>query len=147
MRWLFFAKLSLYWAVALVIVEGLLALSAHRLEIHPAIQWWLLGVGFVSSLSLVGLTVGLGAAWIDPTAQDAARVVSSSRGALALVLMLGYVGCVAWAMVLAWTSWHRGRPEGMLLASVTLGGISLLAGWLPVRRGLARIERLDEETP
>ncbi len=94
-------------------------------------------------MAIVGLTVGLGARWIDPNAQDAARVVSSSNGALVLVLMLTYVGCVVSALVMAWAGWAAASPGRLIVTAVGLAIISALTGWLPVRLGLAKLERLE----
>jgi hypothetical protein len=100
-------------------------------------------MGAVASVTLVGLTVGLGAWWIDPGAQDAARVVSSSNGALVLVLMLGYVGCVISALVLAWHGWLLGRPGLLAVATVALLGVSAIVGVWPVRRGAQVLAHLE----
>jgi len=137
------SKLCLYGTVAVLVVEGLLILSAQRLGVPLAIRWWLAAVGVLSALSLVGLTVGLGAWWIDLTAQDAARVVSSSSGALVLMCMLGYVGCVAAALIAAWSSWLSGSSVGLLAASLGLLLVSLVAGVLPVRGGLRTLDQLE----
>jgi hypothetical protein len=142
-RRLLLAKFSLYGVLAAAIIEGLLWLSAGRLGVAPGIRWWLAGVGMVSALALVGLTVGLGAAWVDPSAQDAARVISSSSGALVLVLMLGYVGAVIAALVLGWADWSAGTAARLYGASAGLAVVSAVAGWVPMRRGLERLERLD----
>ena len=142
-RHLLTAKLSVYSTLGLLIIEGLLWLSMGRLEVPFPIRWWLAGVGVVAALTLVALAVGLGAWWIDPSAQDAARVVSSSNGALALVLMLCYVGCVVGALIVAWISWSHALSSGILLASVGLVAMSALAGWWPLRQGFRRLERLE----
>jgi ABC-2 type transport system permease protein len=143
MRRLLVSKLCLYGAVAVVIVEGLLTLSAARLAVPTEIRWWLAVIGVVASLTLVGMTVGLGACWIDLTAQDAARVVSSSNGALVLVFMLCYVACVVGALVAIWSNW-LGAPLGRMLSAT--GGllvVSVAAGAAPVWRGWRKLERLD----
>jgi ABC-2 type transport system permease protein len=142
-RHLMRAKLYLYGLAGVAIIETLLWMSASRLGVPMAVRWWLAGVGVLAALSIVGLTVGLGACWIDPDAQDAARVVSSSSGALVLVLMLAYVGSVAGALVLAWTSWAAGSAAGALVATVGLMGLSGLAGWIPVQAGLRTLERFE----
>jgi len=142
-RHLLTAKLSVYSALGLLIIEGLLWLSMGRLEVPFPIRWWLAGVGMAAALTLVSLSVGLGACWVDPSAQDAARVVSSSNGALALVLMLCYVGCVVGTLLIAWISWTRALYGQVWLASAGLGVLSLLAGWWPLLQGFRRLERLE----
>jgi len=142
-RHLVTAKLSVYSTLGLFIIEGLLWLSMSRLEVPFPIRWWLAGVGVVSAATLVALAVGLGAWWIDPAAQDAARVVASSNGALALVLMLCYVGCVVGALLVAWISWTRAFPAGVVLASAGLCAVSGLAGWWPIRQGMRRLNHLE----
>lgn len=141
MRRLMWAKLGLYGVIAVVVVDGLLALSASRLGLSLTVSWWLAGVGTIAALTLIGLTVGLGAWWINPDAQDAARIVSSSNGALVLVLMLGYVGCVVSALVAVWGS--GADPRGMTLASMGLIGGSLVIGGVPIRQGMVRLERME----
>jgi ABC-2 type transport system permease protein len=137
------AKLVLYGTIAIVVIEALLWLSAGRLGIPMQIRWWLGGVGILAGLTIVGLAVGLGAWWIDPSAQDAARVVSSSHGAFVLVLMLCYVGCVVHALVIAWTGWATDAPGRLLLASAMLAVISIVTCSLSVRLGLAKLERME----
>ena len=143
MRRLMLAKLWLYGIVGVAIVEGLLLVSMHRLGVPLSLRWWMAGVGVCAAMTLVGLAVGLGAWWIDPTAQDAARLISSSAGALVLVLMLGYVGCVIAALAVAWKSWHDGGMPSVVLASLGLVVVSALAGLVPVWRGYATLERLE----
>jgi len=143
MRLLLYSKVWFYGVLAVAINEGLLMLSASRLGVPLPIRWWLALVGVVSALAVVGLTVGLGAWWIDLTAQDAAQVVSSANGAMALVLMLGYVGCVVAALVAAWASWRASSEYGLFLVSIGLVVVSVMAGGLPLYGGLAKLERLE----
>ncbi len=144
LRWLLLSKVCLYGTLAVFIVDGLLMLSASRLGVPLTIRWWLAGVGVCAALTIVGMTVGLGAWWIDLTAQDAARVVSSSNGALVLVLMLGYVACVVGALMAAWTSWLTFSGRGLVLNSLALAAISFAMGAWPLRWGLAKLERLED---
>ena len=144
MRLLLASKLYLYGTLAVLLVEGLMALSLSRLGIPMPIRWWLSGVGAMAALTIVWLTVGLGAYWVDVDAQDAARVVSSSNGALALVAMLGYVGAVVAALVAAWTEWLHGASGRLVMVTVGLVSASLIAGLVPIQQGLARLERLDD---
>jgi len=111
--------------------------------VPPLFRWWLAGVGGCAAVAIVGLTVGMGAWWIDLDAQDAARVVSSSSGALVLVLMLGYIGCVVAALVFAWTSWINHFLSGLLAAGIGMALVSFLVGWIPLRGGFVKLERLE----
>ena len=90
-------------------------------------------------MAIVGLTVRMGAWWIDLNAQDAARVVSSSNGALVLVLMLGYIGCVVAALVFAWTSWISHSISGLIASGVGTATVSLLVGGIPLRGGIGEV--------
>ena len=143
MRQVLLSKVCLYGLLAIWLVEGLLVLSTSRLGVPLAIRWWLAGIGLLASLTIVGLTLGLGACFIDLTAQDAARVVSSSNGALVLVLMLGYVGCVVIALMIVWASPIGSSPLWRLLATAEVIGASVLAGVIPVYRGAASLTRLE----
>lgn len=143
MRQVLLSKVCLYGFLSILLVEGLLVLSTSRLGVPLAIRWWLAGIGFLAALTIVGMTLGLGACFIDLTAQDAARVVSSSNGALVLVLMLGYVGAVVMALTMVWAS-GSGKPLlWMLLATAEVMGVSVLAGVIPVYRGAAKLTRLE----
>ena len=143
MRELLTAKVVLYGGLAVFIIEGLLIVSSGRLELPPIIRWWLALQGVLAAVTIVSLTVGFGAWWMDPEAQDAARIVSSSNGALVLVLVLCYVGAVVAALVLAWTSWLRSDYAQLTVASVGLGVISVLANVVPIQGGLRRLERFE----
>ena len=62
---------------------------------------------------------------------------------MVLVLMLGYVGCVAWALAVAWDGWASGAFFELMLSSAALGLLSFLTAALPVQLGLERLERLE----
>ena len=143
MRRLLMAKLCLYGVLGTLIIEGLVALSMSRLGIPIAIRWWMAAVGVCGALTLVSLTVGLGAWWIDPTVQDGARFISSSTGAVVLVLMLGYVGCVVMALIVAWRGWYQHQHSLVWMATGSLIGTSLVASLVPLRGGLHTLEQLE----
>lgn len=142
-RSLLVSKLCLYGALGALITEGLLCLSVNRLGVPEPVRWWLALVGVIGSVTLVGMAVGFGAWWIDPAAQDAARAVSSSQGALVLVFMLGYIACVAAALALVWTGWAGEMVRRAVVAGVGLAAVSLLVGLIPFVKGLAKLERLE----
>jgi ABC-2 type transport system permease protein len=139
-RYLLYGKLWLYSLIAVVVIEGLLWLSMARLGVPVMMQRWLAGVGLVASVTLVAMMVGLGAWWMDPTARDPARVVSSSSGALALVGMLGYIGCVVWALVMSWTSWVHSSEAGFVLSTLGMIVVSGVCSVVPLHYGLRRLE-------
>ena len=143
LRRLLYAKLMLYGAVALVLVEGLLLVSAMRLSVPLPMVWWLAGIGVLAALSLVGFSVGFGAVVIDPQVSDPARFVSSSNGALALLLMLVYVAGVSWSLAVAWGAWVHRDALSWIVASAAVGLSSWLFGYLPIRLGLRTLERLE----
>jgi hypothetical protein len=91
------------------------------------------------------MTVGLGACWMDPTAQDAARVVASSDGALMLVAMLAYVAAIVAGLVFVWAGWAAGNLSRVLGVSAGLVLASLLAGGLPLWFGRAALARVQSD--
>ncbi|MBI3319977.1 MAG: hypothetical protein HYZ89_05270 [Candidatus Omnitrophica bacterium] len=143
LRRLLASKVVWYGGVGVVVIEGLLLLSSSRLALPLPIRWWLLSVGLLASVSLVGLMLGLGSWLIDPTVSDPSRYVSSSSGALALVLMLVEVGAVIWGLAVAWTGWGRHQLGGVVSAGLGLALVSGLLGGLPLWRGIRTLERLE----
>lgn len=129
------AKLWFYGTVAMVLVEGLIALSMTRLSVPAELRWWILGVAVMAAWTIVALAVGLGAWWADPAVTDAARVVSSSRGALALVAMLAYVALVIAGLFFAWAGSAAHRPAALSGAVATLALISAFLSWRLVQGG------------
>ena len=143
MRQLLWAKLWLYGLVGTVIIESLLLISMTRLGIPMPVRWWMALVGVCGAFTLVSFTVGLGAWWIDPTVQDSARFISSSTGALVLVLMLSYVACVSVALIIAWRGWYHHHAEWIWMATGGLFVFSGLTSAIPLYRGLITLERLE----
>jgi ABC-2 type transport system permease protein len=139
---LLMAKLVFYSALAVIIVDSLLWISASNLQVSFSMRLWLAGVGAIAAVSLTGLTLGLGAKLIDIKAQDPARLVSSSSGAITLVLMLLYVGVVGFSLVLAWEADARGGVF-MFLAAMPAALASFILGYLPVKLGMRSLERIE----
>ena len=137
------AKLVFYGMLGILVIDGLLLLSARRLGVPAPLGWWMAAVGVVTSVTLVAFALGLGSWLLDPSASDPAKIVSSSSGAMALVLMLAYVGVVIWSLVVAWTSWMHQHMEGLVLATAVLLVASVLWGYTPLRRGLSTLERFE----
>jgi len=137
------AKLVLYSGVGILIVEGLLSVSVARLQVPGVLRIWMAAVGCVASVSVVGLALGLGTLLIDPTVSDPAKFVSSSSGALALVLMLGYVGMIGWSLTLLWSWWLHGATMLLGFAGVVVVGGSLGFGALPLMLGLKRLASFE----
>ncbi|HEX9779640.1 MAG TPA: hypothetical protein VGB20_00315 [bacterium] len=137
------AKLALYGAASIIIIEGLLYISALRLGIPEGIRMWLAGVGGMTALSIVGLAVGMGGWRIQPRAENSAQVVSSSDGAMVLVIMIAYVSAVVFAMVLTWQGIQDRLPDLVIFSTTALLLVSVFVGWMPVLRGLHTLHSLE----
>lgn len=129
------AKLWFYGFVALVLVDTLVCVSMARLGVPAELRGWILGIALVSAWTIVALAVGLGAWWADAAATDAAQVVSSSRGALALVAMLAYVAFVIAGLFAAWAGLTARAPAVVAAVAAGMGLSSAGVSWFVMRRG------------
>ena len=142
-RYAFWSKLAVYGGIAVVVIDGLLGLSSARLAVPGPVRLWLAVIGATAGVSLVALTLGLGARWVDVHMVDPARLVSSSNGALTLVAMLAYVGAIVWSLGLAWKSAVAHSPSHLVLAGGLALALSVVTGVVAVTLGLRRIEQLE----
>jgi len=121
----------------------LLFLSATRLGLSGPLTVWLAGIGALAGMSLVAMTLGLGALLIDRYGDDPAKIVSSSSGALTLVLMLTYVGCLTGGIVLGWKAWAVTHVPGVLGSSALLLLLSVVFGYVPLAAGWRKLAQLE----
>jgi ABC-2 type transport system permease protein len=138
----------------LVLAEGLTILSNEYLGVAPFLKVLApVAVVFIT-FGLVGLAAGMGAQYPRFGAENVTQVAGSYGGiaymVLAVLFIVVEIGLLAWASSIF--LWHQYR-EMPLTAShralmtacfVAVGVIACLAFWLPMRRGVAALERLGD---
>jgi ABC-2 type transport system permease protein len=140
---LFKAKLTFYSILAVLIVDSLLWLSATNLNVSISMLWWLLAVGAIAASSISCLTLGLGCVMIDLKAEDPSRVVSSSNGAITLVLMLLYVSIVGISLAMAWEADSNKSTLLLVLSLLPTIIASIFFGYFPARAGANKLKTLE----
>ena len=103
-------------------------------------------------LALVGLAAGLGAQYPRFQAENVTQVAGSYGGVVFMVVAVFFIlvvtGLVAWpAATYLWHDYHRlpiprSRQAWMAACGLAATGLSLATFWLPMRRGVAALERL-----
>jgi ABC-2 type transport system permease protein len=142
-------KFALTATAAALITVPLAAVSGERLGLAPAMLAASLLATLAASLALSGLAVGLGSLYPDFTAEDPSRIVSGLGGTLNLILSVGYVvaATAGHALVLAGGVHGRhavaGSPGFSAAVLVILLAGSALVAWLPLRLGIASLERAE----
>lgn len=144
---------SKFWTsflAALLITEGLMALSNHILEIPPGAQGLTAGAVFLMSLTLVSLALGMGAAFPDFRNDSPARIASGFGGTLSLIASLAYVAAMVGIVVLAVQASASRRealaafrpwaiPGGIAAASLLSAAVSAFS----LRLGLRSLDRRE----
>jgi ABC-2 type transport system permease protein len=132
------AKFLLAWCTMEAVSLGLMGLCVHMLQVPMTVGAVSLLMAFAVSSAVAGLSVGLGAVFIDLRRQNPSAIVSSFGGTLDLVLSLGYILMTMFPFVLiSRLNQHghlsgEGLAKGLLLASSWLIVMTATATWLPL---------------
>lgn len=147
---------SKFWTgfVPLLALTEALALTANGfLGVRPELQLVTAVAVALVALALVGLAAGLGAQYPRFQAENVTQVAGSYGGVVFMVLAVLFIlvltALVAWpASTYLWHDYHRlpiprSRAAWMAACGVAACGLSLATFWLPMRRGVAALERLS----
>jgi len=136
--------------ISLFITETLIIISNKMLGISGIMMYASLWTVFVMSFALVGLSVGLGAAFPDFNSENPARIVSGFGGTLTLILSLGYILITMILLILPFQLFLKGhistyvdlkRTVLVSMSLVSLVGLALcIAPLIYGQRKLARAE-------
>lgn len=145
-----FGKLALSFTCALIISEGLIALSSWMLQTPLTLSILHAVALFGICLGLSGLAVGLGAIYPNFAEDNPSKIVSGFGGTLNLVLSLVFVLLVLAAQAIP-CFYYYGRnymsgPEFRWVivgAMVGIAALSLVACLVPLSLGLRSIKRLE----
>lgn len=113
----------------------LVYLSGSMLEIAPRSVWMTVILGFFVCSALTGLSVGLGARFINFKTNNPTEIISGFGGSMLLITHLSYLAMVG--IFLAFSK-ETNMPAFCLMA-----GASLLAGFLPLRIGARSMEKME----
>lgn len=133
-----------YWLAAvtsLAVTLGLITLSCYMLELPWARTLFFAGAVTAMTLTLTGLSVGLGALYPNFKEEHPSKIVSGFGGTFCLVLSFLYILGSVVLLALA-TPWSRSESGSFLRLVACLGAfvaLSTAVGWLPYRAGLRRV--------
>jgi ABC-2 type transport system permease protein len=148
---------SKFWNSLIPVLVGAEALTLVSNQLlHVDVRLKLLAAVSIAAMSfaLVGLATGMGAIYPRFRAENVAQIAGSYGGLAFMVLALLFV--LAEIMLLAWPSsmylWYQYRQVSMppgrrVAAGAALSGALILAamvGWLPMRRGVRALQRLED---
>ena len=143
------AKFMLAFAASSAVSITLIAVSVRMLGTGAGINTAAIGIITAVSLSVCGLSTGLGAVFMDLHQRNPAAIVSSFGGTLNIVLCLGYMlGVILPFGVI----FHLGELQvisprtataGMALATLWLILLTSAATVLPLALGLRALRRRD----
>lgn len=136
-------------AGTLVVTVGLTLVSCGMLQLGPARTVFFGGAITVMTLVLNSLAVGLGTLYPDFKETNPSKIVSGFGGTLCLVISFGYiagsVGLLAVGTPWGWgtTGLDEFDPGKAAFVWTLFLLISVLAGWLPLRLGVRRVEQVE----
>ena len=134
------AKVATALTANLVISVGLMMISSGMLNVTPEVRWIAIGVGAMTACAFTGLSVGLGAVFMDLRQSNPAAIVSGFGGTLNLVLSLGFMLCAILPFVVIERFQTVIRAElgwnyPLTVAWVWLLILTVLATAIPLRLG------------
>ncbi len=141
--WLSVVSTSIF-TVALAILSG------YMLQLEPIYYFLTVYSVAATNIGLSGLAVGLGTLYPNFHEDNPARIVSGMGGTLNLLVSIGYITIVvaAQVVVLQWRILEVFSSTGLFpvalagaLAIIT--GLSVLCVWLPMKLGLANLNRME----
>jgi ABC-2 type transport system permease protein len=124
------------------VTVSLTAASSWRLRLAPVPFVITVLTVCAASFALSGLAVGLGSLYPDFTADSPARIVSGTGGTLTFLVSLVYITVVAGAETYV-LRWRDVSPWSAAAAAAAIAIVSLAATTIPLRLGVANLERSD----
>jgi len=137
-----------YWLAAvtsLVVTLGLITLSCYMLELGWARTLFFALAITAMTLTLNGLSVGLGALYPNFKEENPSKIVSGFGGTFCLVLSFLYIlgSVVLLALATPWGKPDAGSFLRVLLCLAGFVALSVAVGWLPYRAGLRRVRGFE----
>lgn len=143
------AKFLLALTATLTVSLGLVGLSSWMLDVQPLIKGIAVLLAVAISFAMSGLSVGLGAVFIDIRQPNSAAIVSGFGGTLNLVLSLGFMlaAILPFAGVLHMHAFEGLQQPGMrmslAIAAVWLVFVTAATTVVPLLLGARRLSRFE----
>lgn len=128
-------KFFLGASLSMILTLPLVFLSGWMLEVPERRILYILGMGFFVCLALTGLSVGLGAKFINFKSDNPSQIISGFGGSMLLVAHMTYLAAVG--LFLFFSKDPQAAVFGIIAAA------SLLAGILPIKIGIHAMQRLE----
>lgn len=142
------AKIISALAPTMFISLSLMLISSGMLRVTPEVRWIALGIGAATACAFTGMSVGLGAVFMDLRQPNPAAIVSGFGGTLNLVLSLGFMlaSIVPFALVHrfeAVISAKLGWSQPAVAPWVWLVILTASATFIPLRLGYRELQQRD----
>ena len=128
-------KFLLGAVISLFLTLPLVFLSGWMLEISIRRIFFTTGLGFFVCVALTGLSVGLGAKFINLKSNNPTEIISGFGGSMLLVTHLLYLGFIGIFLLLS--------REPQWLIFWTMAAASLLIGTIPLKVGVNALKRME----
>lgn len=128
-------KFFLGGSLSLFLTLPLVCMSGWMLDIPGKRILYILGLGFFVCIALTGLSVGLGARFINFKSDNPSQIISGFGGSMLLVCHLAYLTGVGAFLFIS------KDPQPVTLS--ILAAVSILAGILPIKAGIHSMEKLE----
>ena len=140
-----------YWLASLgslIVTLSLMTLSSYLLKMSWHRILFFSGVVSVMTFTLNGLAVGLGVMYPNFKDANPSKIVSGFGGTLCLVISFLYILISILVLAFGTSGLHRHfgwTISGIAITSslIVFGVLSIAIGWLPLRLGLAQLNRLE----
>jgi ABC-2 type transport system permease protein len=149
MRRVLWTKFGLCCAIQVTISLALMGLSTRMLDAEPVLRWIALALAAGIAMAITGLSVGLGAVFLDLRQRNPAAIVSGFGGTLNLVLSMAFTIASVFPMASVFHLRAIGQlPEAMFWKAVTPAVVAFLAltaltSWLPMKLAERSLRRRE----
>lgn len=142
-----------FWSnviICLFITEPLLIISNKMLGISGIIEFSFIWVVFIMNLALVGLSIGLGAAFPDFKSENPASIVSGFGGTLTLILSIGFILITVFLLMLPFQLFLKGHistyvdlKKTVLLSLSLISVAGIILSIAPLMYGERRLAKME----
>ena len=128
-------KFALGTAISVILTLPLVFLSGWMLEIPLARILFATGLGVSVCVALTGLSVGLGAKFLNTKTNNPSEIISGFGGSMLLIAHLSYLTVIGIFLVMS-------RDPGWIIF-LTMSTASLLIGVIPIKIGSMALRKME----